>query len=238
MPDPIFDDPRLAAIYDHLEAGRPDLPAYDALVDELGARTVLDVGCGTGTLACLLAAKGIEVVAVDPAMASLEVARCKPHADRVRWLFGDATTLPPLDVELAMMTGNVAQVFLTDHEWVSTLQGVHAALRTGGHLVFEARDPAREGWSVWNREQTHRTIDVPGLGTVETWTDLIQVKLPLVSFRQHYVTDGVLVTSDSTLRFRQRDEIERSLGQCGFHVDEVRDAPDRPGLEFVFVASV
>ena len=58
-----------------------------------------------------------------------------------------------------------------------------------------------------------------------------------MSFRQHYLLNGELVTSDSTLRFRQRDEVERSLVQSGFQVDEVRDAPDRPGLEFVFVAS-
>ena len=238
MPDPIFDDPRLAAIYDLLEPLRPDLAAYDALVDELGARSVLDVGCGTGTFACQLAARGIDVVAVDPAMASIDVARSKPFADRVRWLFGDATSLPDLDVELAMMTGNVAQVFLTDDDWVATLQGIHAALRPGGHLVFETRDPAREAWKDWNRQQTRRTTDLPGGGSVESWTDVVQVDLPLMSFRQHYLLNGELVTSDSTLRFRQRDEVERSLVQSGFRVDEVRDAPDRPGLEFVFVASV
>src|SRR5438552_3032086 len=50
---------------------------------EFGARTVLDIGCGTGTFACLLAGRGLEVIAVDPAAASLEVARRKPGAGRV-----------------------------------------------------------------------------------------------------------------------------------------------------------
>jgi ubiquinone/menaquinone biosynthesis C-methylase UbiE len=48
---------------------------------------------------------------VDPAGASLDVARAKLHVDRVRWLHGEAATLPPLHVDLATMTGNVAQVF-------------------------------------------------------------------------------------------------------------------------------
>ena len=63
------------------------------MVTEIGARAVLDVGCGTGTFACVLAQRGIEVTAVDPARASLDVARSKPGADAVRWLLGDATTL-------------------------------------------------------------------------------------------------------------------------------------------------
>ena len=237
MPDPVFDDPRLAGIYDQLEELRPDLAVYDALVDELGARTVLDVGCSTGTFACLLAGRGIDVVAVDPARASLDVARSKPNADRVRWLHGDATSLPDLDVEMVTMTGNVAQVFLTDTDWISTLQGIRAALRPGGHLVFETRDPSQAAWRGWDRQQTERSIHISGVGKVETWTDVTRVSAPLVTFRQNYVLDGVLITSDSTLRFRDRDEVERSLMQSGFVVDDVRDAPDRPGLEFVFVAS-
>jgi hypothetical protein len=39
------------------------------------------------------------------------------------------------------------------------------------------------------------------------------------------------------LRFRTLGEIERSLQTAGFTVDEVRDAPDRPGREFVVLAS-
>ena len=38
------------------------------------------------------------------------------------------------------------------------------------------------------------------------------------------------------LRFRSRDELADSLAAAGMVVDEVRDAPDRPGREFVFVA--
>ncbi len=47
MADPIFEHPRLAAIYDALDPDRSDLDAYVAIAEELGARRVLDVGCGT-----------------------------------------------------------------------------------------------------------------------------------------------------------------------------------------------
>jgi SAM-dependent methyltransferase len=178
------------------------------------------------------------VVGVDPAEASLEVARGKPGAEKVRWIHGDATGLPELQVELAVMTGNVAQVFLTDEEWTATLYGVRAALAPGGRFVFETRDPARQAWLEWNREATYDRIDVPGVGVVESWTDLLEVSEPFVTFRRTYVfeSDGATMTSDSTLRFRSRAEVEGSLREARFAVADVRDAPDRPGKEFVFVA--
>jgi SAM-dependent methyltransferase len=235
--DALFEVPRLAAIYDIVDGDRSDLDVYAAIVAEHGARSVLDVGCGTGNFACLLALRGIEVTGVDPALASLEVARGKPGADRVRWLHGDATTLPPLQVDLAVMTGNVAQVFVTDEEWASTLRGAHAALRPGGRFVFETRDPSQQAWLTWNRARTLRRLPVPG-GEVTTWVDVTEVRWPLVSFRgtTEFTSDGAVLTSHSTLRFRTREEVASSLEAAGFTVDEVRDAPDRPGKEMVFLA--
>ena len=42
---------------------------------------------------------------VDPAAASLDVARAKPSADAVRWIDGDATSLPAMQVDPATFTG-------------------------------------------------------------------------------------------------------------------------------------
>jgi 2-polyprenyl-3-methyl-5-hydroxy-6-metoxy-1,4-benzoquinol methylase len=96
MADEIFEHPRLVAIYDALDPDRSDLDVYAAIAEGLGARRVLDLGCGTGTFALLLANRGFEVIGVDPAGASLDVARAKPGASRVDWIHGDATALPPL----------------------------------------------------------------------------------------------------------------------------------------------
>jgi ubiquinone/menaquinone biosynthesis C-methylase UbiE len=150
MADAIFEHPRLAAMYDALDPDRSDLAVYSAIADELGARRLLDVGCGTGTFALLLTDAGLEVTGLDPAAASLDVARAKPGAERVRWILGDATALPPLEVDLATMTGNVAQAIVDEAVWDETLRGVYKVLRPGGYLVFETRDPAREAWREWS----------------------------------------------------------------------------------------
>jgi len=236
--DAIFAERRLAEIYDPLDPDRSDLDAYLAIADEFGARSVLDVGCGTGTFACLLANRGKAVIGVDPAQASLDVARGKPGADQVRWIHGDATSVPAIQVDVVTMTANVAQVFLTDEDWATTLQCADQALRPGGRLVFEVRDPARKAWLDWNREATFVRTEIPGVGGIDTWCDVTDVSGDYVSFRHTFVfaADQVTLTSDSTLRFRSRAEIDASLSSAGFVIDDVRDAQDRPGREWVFIA--
>jgi 2-polyprenyl-3-methyl-5-hydroxy-6-metoxy-1,4-benzoquinol methylase len=81
--DAEFGHPQLAGIYDALDPDRSDLDVFLNLVAEFGGRRVLDAGCGTGTFALLLAQRGHEVIGVDPAPASLRVARAKPDAQRV-----------------------------------------------------------------------------------------------------------------------------------------------------------
>jgi SAM-dependent methyltransferase len=178
-------------------------------------------------------------VAVDPAGASLDVARGKPGADEVRWVHGDATALPDElhgRVDLAVMTANVAQAIVEDPEWEPTLAVVRRCLRIGGYLVFETRRPEQRGWEEWTRERTEAVTEVPGHGSIRHWEQLTGVDLPLVSFEAVRVFDDRTLTSTSTLRFRSKDEIMGSLSVAGYDVRDVREAPDRPGREWVFVA--
>jgi SAM-dependent methyltransferase len=238
VPDALFADPRIADLYDVLDDDRSDLDVYAAVVDELGARRVLDVGCGTGSLACLLAGRDLDVIGVDPAPASIDVARRKPNADRVTWVHADAAGVPSVDADLAIMTGNVAQIFLTDDDWDAALRGIRAALCPSGSLVFEVRDPTRRAWERWTPQATERRVHHPVAGWFRTWTALTDVSLPFISFRQIVELEDVgdVLVSDSTLRFRDEREVVDSLARAGFELLEVRDAPDRPGLELVFVA--
>jgi 2-polyprenyl-3-methyl-5-hydroxy-6-metoxy-1,4-benzoquinol methylase len=54
----IIEDQVRQPSYDAFDADRSDLDVYLAIAQELDAGSVLDVGCGTGTFAVLLAREG------------------------------------------------------------------------------------------------------------------------------------------------------------------------------------
>lgn len=243
MPEAIFDHPRVARVYDPLDPDRSDLDSYVDVVDEFAATEVLDVGCGTGTLACRLAGRGARVLGVDPAAASVSVARTKPGSDRVRWVVGtmaDVAADPThrTRFDLATMTANVAQVFLGDAEWSSTLEAVQACLHPGGHLAFEARRPSDRGWERWTRELTRQVVDVAGEGPVESWMQVTAIDGELITFDSPTIfhADGERIESTSTLRFRTEEALRESLMQSGFADVQIRDLPYAPGRGWLIIA--
>lgn len=63
MADKIFEEPRLAELYDLFDTpDRPDLDHYLSMTTEFDAQSIIDIGCGTGNLACRLAIMGKEVL--------------------------------------------------------------------------------------------------------------------------------------------------------------------------------
>ena len=93
------------------------------------------------------------------------------------------------------------------------LGAIGAALGPRGYLVFETRRPGRRASAKWAAETGPVRRNVPGSGLVERRLEVTAVDLPFVSFRYTYtfLADGAVLTSDSTLRFRGRDEVEASL---------------------------
>lgn len=104
--------------------------------------------------------------------------------------------------------------------------------------MLESRRPEARAWEGWTEEATRCRTDVAGAGPVTRWVEVLDVDGPSVTFRWTFLlgADGSTLTSTTTLRFRTAEEIEDDLQRAGFTVVDLRDAPDRPGLELVYVA--
>jgi SAM-dependent methyltransferase len=215
-------DPRLVALYDRDNPRGVDTDFYLQLATDLNACTILDLGCGTGLLTRELATADRRVIGVDPAAAMLAYARNQPGAERVLWIEGDAGSLGTPEADFVIMTGNVAQVFLEDDEWAATLRAIYAALRPGGYLAFESRNPDDRAWERWNRAATYEEIESPD-GPLTCWVDLVSVGNGRVCFEGHniFTNTGETMVVRSELRFRSRLELTASLVNAGFVVEQV-----------------
>lgn len=218
-----YNDPRLVALYDLQNRWGADDDFFLTVADERPGSHILDLGCGTGRLTTALARAGHRVTGIDPARASLNVARRKPGAEAVTWIQGTVEDAPGNAFDLALMTSHVAQLFVEDAAWAETLGHLARALSPGGRLAFDSRDPAARGWEAWDSGGERERLLLPDGGEVDTWTVVEAVTEGRVTFvgHTHFPASGETVVDRSTLRFRTEAELRRSLGAAGFEVEQV-----------------
>jgi ubiquinone/menaquinone biosynthesis C-methylase UbiE len=220
--DQHYVDPRLVVLYDSENTRGAETDFYVRLAADLNAHTILDVGCGTGLLTRALAGESRRVIGVDPAPAMLAYARRQPGAERVQWVEGDSSALGTPNADLVIMTGNVAQVFLDDTEWSTTLHAIYAALRPGGYLAFESRNPEARAWEQWTRDATYTQTVTPD-GPLEEWLEVVSIQDGRVRMEGHnvFTATGEVLVVPSELRFRNLEELTTSLTSAGFTVEQV-----------------
>lgn len=236
-----FRDPRLVAVYDAEFGWSREDDFFLAVVDETPGARVLDLGCGTGRFTLAMSARGHDVTGVDPARASLEAARAKPGADRVRWIEGTSEAAPDAAFDVAVMTAHVAQFLVEDEEWRRTLADLRRALVPGGRLVFDSRDPRDRGWERWNPVDSRRRVRLPDGRVVTVWVEVTRVEDDTVDGVQHYSFPDGEVTATATMRFRSEQDIRSSLHEAGFAVEAVyggwrREPVGHPDGELLVVA--
>ncbi|MCS0606516.1 methyltransferase domain-containing protein [Streptomyces sp. LP11] len=222
MVDHSFADLSLAALYDDLNPWGPGDRFYLGLVRE--ARSVLDVGCGTGQLLCRARAEGHSgrLLGLDPAAAMLVQAR-RRRPD-VEWVLGDTRVRRwGGEFDLAVMTGHAFQELVADEAIRGCLAAVRAALGDGGRFVFETRNPAARAWERWTPERVREVTAADGT-TVRMWHEVRGdgPRHGRVRFTETYDADGWPAprVSHSVLRFLDPGELERFLAEAGLTVAE------------------
>lgn len=165
--DEVFEDGFFAALYDDFNPWMACDDFYLARAREAGG-PILDIGCGTGMLACRIAAAGLDITGADPADGMLQVARNRAGSDKVTWIESDGQSL---DLErrfsLIYMTGHAFQALLTDADAVAVLRNAGRHLEAAGRFIFETRNPAARIWERWTPEQSRRMANTVRHGRVE-----------------------------------------------------------------------
>ncbi|MGQ4347952.1 class I SAM-dependent methyltransferase [Streptomyces sp. SAS_275] len=220
MADRSFSDVSLAALYDQLNPWGAGDDFYLDLV--MSARSVLDVGCGTGRLLARAreAGHGGRLCGLDPAAAMLVQARRRAAAE---WVLGDLGSARwEREFDLVVMTGHAFQALLGDDEVRTALASVRRALGDGGRFVFETRNPAARAWETWTPDRAREVSDTRG-GFVRVSH---RVERPVLGDRvtfsetfEHPDWERPRV-SRSTLRFLGADALRGLLGDAGFVVRE------------------
>lgn len=198
-----YRDERFVERYDVDNAPGDDHAYYRALADAIEARKVIDLGCGTGLLTRALATPGRVVVGVDPSATMLGYARHQPGAEAVRWIHGDATVLAGSgDADLVVSSGNT-MMHISPEAYPTVLGCLRDALRLGGVISFETRNPAAGEWERWNPAETHTERDTS-----------------FDHLRQWRVWRSTRTTT--VLYFRTAEDITVDLERAGFSEVDVR----------------
>lgn len=206
-----------ACWYDVMNPWGPSDDFYLDLV--MGAPSVLDIGCGTGTLLRRARAAGHagRLCGLDPDPAMLRQAQDQPD---VEWVLADAASAAwDRQFELAVMTSHAFQVFVTDDDLRRSLRTIRAALVDGGRFAFETRNPNARAWEGWDTSYavrntegdparvTYAVHDVDG--------DLVRLSETLSG--RWWTEDQ---TSDGVLRFLSADSLAAFVEEAGFSIEE------------------
>ncbi|MBB4824723.1 ubiquinone/menaquinone biosynthesis C-methylase UbiE [Sporosarcina luteola] len=211
-------------VYDQLNRWGKDDDFFLSLLQKLNIKQLADLGCGTGRLTVHFAQQGYEVTAIDPNKEAIEAAKSKEDAGRIKWMVGDSVALETNAYDAVIMTANVAQVFLTEESWQQVLADAYRALKDGGHLIFDTRNPLAQAWIAWMQDDTPDAAVHPDNGDpLEIWTTYEGLEDDIFTFYEtvkNAQTEEVVAREKIQLKFRTLEVIRESLQEAGF--SEVR----------------
>lgn len=207
-------------VYDQINGWGKDDEFFLGLLNKINAEKIADLGCGTGRLTTHFAKAGYHITAIDPNEEAIEYAKSKEYPDVVTWIVGDSTNLQTTAFDAVIMTANVAQVFLTEDSWKNVISDAYRALKSGGHFIFDTRNPLAKVWEQWAKDETPDVATDQLSGEqLEIWTEyegFVQDVFTFYETVKNARTDEVVIHEKMQLRFRTQEEIYESLHQVGF----------------------
>ncbi|HMI99480.1 MAG TPA: methyltransferase domain-containing protein [Gaiellaceae bacterium] len=195
---------------------------------------VVELGVGTGRIAIPIAQKGIRVIGVDSSREMLAACRRRGEAEGVADLLdlrlGDLRE-PPLDEQVPLVICPFRSYLhlADDGERVEALTAARAAIRPGGHLVFDVFAPKPDDIAETHGRWLERE---PGIFELAEWDE--GARTLTLSVR------GPSSEATMALSWISLDEWQQLLEETGFTVEACYGWFDRTpflgGEDMVFVA--
>jgi SAM-dependent methyltransferase len=240
-----YNQPELAVLYDDENVWDKSADFYRDLALRNGAKSLLDLGCGTGTVTRgILQAIGGNGVGVDPAQPMLDVARRKTRDEPVEWIRGDGREIRlARKFDLIIMTGHAFQALLTEADQIALFRTVAAHLAPEGRFAFDSRNPAAREWLEWVPAKSRRVQETVAYGPVEIWNDVNMSPDRILDVQEHYriLSSGKRLRADFRLRFSAPEELWDGMMAAGLAVEHCYGDWDRgafrpDGREIIVVA--
>lgn len=141
----------LAVSYDRLTNDvdyRRTVDFYKAILDREGChpRTAVDLACGTGSVAALLAQEGLRVIGVDlsPEMLCVASQKAQELENRPMFICQDLSRLRlPRGVDLAVCALDSLDYILDPDACAEAIRRVYKVLNPGGIFIFDVNTPEK-----------------------------------------------------------------------------------------------
>lgn len=114
--------------------------------EKLQPRTAVDLACGTGSVAMLLAGKGLQVTAVDMSWEMLTVAQQKAQEEElpIQFVCQPLQQLHlPVGVDLAVCALDSMDYILDPADCALAIQRIYKVLNPGGCFIFDVNTPEK-----------------------------------------------------------------------------------------------
>ena len=179
--------------------------------------TLLDLCCGQGRHAFLLAEPGCFVIGLDSSLFLLNEASKRQLPKNLKFLAGDMRAIPLYDVCDAVINVYTSFGFFSDTENVKVLSEVAKALKTGGKLFLEYWNPhsatqlhgVRNWW--WMDEHLLALAEVE----YDAASGVLNDYRTIIDLNQHSMEESV-----NRIRFYFLTELEERLNGVGLKVSE------------------
>lgn len=186
-------------------------------------KTLLDIGCGTGSHDAWFAKKGYKVVGIDKSGVMIAIAKKRIPSEGVKFCVGDVSKFTlRRKFDIAVSLFHVMSYLTTNEAFTESLANIRSQLKKGGLFIFDfwygtavlAQRPAEKIKEAYDASIKIRRIAIPKINFNENTVDVNYKSVILNK------SNGLakVIRERHKMRYFFLPELDFMLGMAGFRV--------------------